>query len=111
VDSFSEPDAGSASIFFDELNARGFKGPFYNVKRSSTWFVCVRLKLAHRYDADRSLFCEVLLTPIEEATCGPALFRCDHSSSMPEMTDSNNSIENRLTIFGLSIIVAYIVIR
>ena len=99
LDSFAEPDAWSASIFFNELNTRGFKGPFYDVKRSSTWLVCVPLKLAHCYDADRSLLCEVLLTPIEKATRGPALFRCDHSSSIAEMIDFINSIENRLTIF------------
>jgi hypothetical protein len=97
VDSFAEPDARSASIFFDELDTRGFKGPLYNVKSGSTWFVCVRLKLAHCYDADSGFVCEVLLTPVEKPTRSPTLFRCDHSSRMRGMADSINSIENRLT--------------
>jgi hypothetical protein len=98
VDSLAEPDTGSAPIFFDELDARRFKSSLDNVERGSSWLVCLRLKLAHCYDADRSLFCEILLAPIEKATRGSALFRCDHSSSMAETNDSINSVENRLTM-------------
>ncbi len=97
VDPLAEPDAGSASIFFYELHTRRFKSSFYNVECCSTWLVRVRLKLAHCYDADPSFVCEVLLTPVEEATRGPALFRCDHSSRLRGMTDSINCVENRLT--------------
>jgi hypothetical protein len=97
VDTLSEPHAGAASVFFDEFDASRFESSLYYVERSSTWLVCPRLQLTHRYDADRSFFCEVLLTPIEKAARGPALFRCDHRASMPEMADSINSIENRLT--------------
>jgi hypothetical protein len=97
VEPFPEPDAGPASILVDELDASRFKGSFYNVKRGSTRLMCPGFKLAHGYDADGSLFCQVLLTPIEKAPRGPALFRRDHLPSMVEMADSINSVENRLT--------------
>jgi hypothetical protein len=97
LDTLSEPYAGAASVFFDEFDASRFESSLYYVERSSTWLVCPRLQVTHRYDADRSFFCEALLTPIEKAPRGPALFRCDHRASMPEMTDSINSIENQLT--------------
>jgi hypothetical protein len=37
--------------------------------------MCACFQPAHRDDADRSSFCEVLLTPFDKAACGPALFR------------------------------------
>jgi hypothetical protein len=97
VDTLAKPDAGSASIFFYELDTPHFKSSFYNLECCSTWLVRVRLKLAHCHDADPSFVCEVLLTPVEEAARSPTLFRCDHPSRLRGMADSFNSVENRLT--------------
>jgi hypothetical protein len=97
MDSLAEPGAGPASIFVNELDALRFEGPLYDVEGGSTWLVGPRLQLTHRYDANSSLVCKDLLTPIEKATRGPALLWCDHQKSMPETADSINSIENRLT--------------
>jgi hypothetical protein len=97
VDWIAEPNAGPTSVLIDEVDAGVFKCTLYDIERGSTRLVRTALELAHGDDANRGLVCEVLLTPIEKAPGGPALFRRDHSSSMHEMTDSINSIENGLT--------------
>jgi hypothetical protein len=93
VDWIAEPDAGSASVLIDELDAGSFKCSPDHGERGSAWLVRAALELAHGDDTDRGLVCEVLLTPIEKAPGGPALFRRDHRSSMHEMTDSINYVE------------------
>jgi hypothetical protein len=78
-DRIAEPDTWPPSVLIDEFDASGLEGSPDHIERGSTWLVRTALELAHGDNADRGPVREILLTPIEKASGGPALIRRDHS--------------------------------
>jgi hypothetical protein len=93
----AEPDAWPAAVLIDELDPGSLECAPYDVERGSTGRIRVSLEQAHGDDADRGFVREILLTPIEKAPGGPALFRCDHPARMHEVIYLFNSVEKQLT--------------
>ena len=68
------------------------------------------LELPDGHDPDCSPVGEILLAPIEEAArSATLLWRDHHRPGLPQMTDSINYIEFRLTDGQLSFIIIYVV--
>ena len=69
----SETHTGAPAILVDEFDTCAFeRSPNYlNGRPTRVSYPC--LKLTHGNDPNASMVCQVLLAPIQEATCGSAL--------------------------------------
>jgi hypothetical protein len=94
----AQSDTGAAPIGIDEVDPRGLKRNSSDLKSGPTGFMAPGLELADRHHPNRCSVRKVLLAPIKEAAGRPALFwRDHHQEAVPQMIDSINCIEFRLT--------------
>jgi hypothetical protein len=96
-DRIAEPDAWPTAVLIDEFDPGSLECAPYDVERGSTGSIHVAFEQAHGDDADRGPVREILLTPIEKAPRGSALFRRDHPGRMHEVIYLFNCVEKQLT--------------
>jgi hypothetical protein len=94
--------AWTTAILVYELDASSFKSASNYIEGCSTRFAYSSLDLTNRYNANPRPTCKVLLSPVEQSPCCPALCRGDHRGTMAKGGDSIKSVENRLTIWVIS---------
>jgi hypothetical protein len=94
---FTQSNTRPAAVLVDEFDAGSFQGLPHNNQRCTSRFGRTGLDLSNSHDTDPRLASEILLAPIEQAACCPALCRCDHRGNMPVGRDSINSVGKRLT--------------
>jgi hypothetical protein len=94
---FPEPDAGTAAIGVDELDACFLKCAANSRQSGSPGLVRAGFKLSDRHDPDQSFVGQLLLPPGKEAPRATALFGSNHPDTMTKPTDSINSVGKRLT--------------
>jgi hypothetical protein len=77
-----QPDTRAATILVDEFDAGLFESLPDDGQRRAARFGSTRLYLSNGYNADAGMICEILLTPIKEASRCPALLGGDHLHTM-----------------------------
>jgi len=56
-------EAGSATVFVDELHASFLEGAFYYLKSRSTWLAPLLFEMVDRHDGNARSISQVLLAP------------------------------------------------
>ena len=87
----------TTAILVYELDASALKSASNYFEGRFTRFTCSGFNLTNGYDADPGPTCKILLGPVEQSACCPALCRSDHRGTMAKESDSLKSVENRLT--------------
>jgi hypothetical protein len=87
----------TTAILVYELDASAFKSASNYLEGCSTRRTHAGLDLTNGYNPNPGPICKVLLSPVEQSACCPALCRIDHRGTMAKESDSLKSVENRLT--------------